>query len=189
MLSSEVYYDKKVISGQIDNVISAAVLFYLMEKKEFTQEALFTTKEEIGESWKSIKDFYEEQIFKKKETGVVENSKELTLVVLDTSPYLSLDEKERGFLTLRNADERAEFDEKIGKKIKKNLNRKKIPYHLKSSDIGKTELGTVIKETKGKINGSTIQLPSTNYHTTYETCTKESLKNYYRVIKSLNEIH
>lgn len=184
MLSNDVYFDKKVISGQIDNVISAAVIFYIMELGEFNQEALFTTKEEIGESYKSIKEFYDGHIFNKENT---EQTTNLSLVILDTSPYLSLDEKERGFLTLRNGDERGIFDEKLGKKIKQITKEKKIPYHLKSPDTGKTELGTVIKETKGKINGTTIQLPTTNYHTTYETCTKESLKNYYRVIRELSK--
>jgi hypothetical protein len=196
MFDSGINFNKKLISGQIDNVISAATIFVLMEERLFTQEAIFTTGEEIGESWKCIQDYYVKNNLLKKskstetlvdDMGLAFNKK-LDLVVIDTSPYLGLDEKPRGFLTLRNGDERGGFDEKQFREIKRILKRKNIPIDLKPSDTGNTELGKLTKETKGKINGITLQLPTTNYHTTYETCTKESLKNYYRVIKKLNHI-
>lgn len=189
---SKIIENKNLISAQIDNVISAAVLFTIMETIPVNQDILFTTREEIGESWKCIKEYYEKNDFVRPkridethEDLEINMNKKIELIVLDTSPYENLDLKQLGFLTLRHGDERGGFDEKVVEDIKKVIKKKKIPYDFKPNDTGNTELGKLTKETRGKINGATLQLPSTNYHTTYETTTKESLSNYYRVIRRL----
>mgnify|MGYP006284243399 FL=1 len=174
MLNPELKNRDNKFWGQIDNAISVAGIFYLMENKSMNQEVIFTIREEIGQSYKSILDFYE-----KKENGGE------TLIVLDTSPYHSFKDKEDGFLVLRHGDERSGFDEDLIREIRKILDNGGVPYNFKPSHMGKTELGKVSKETGGKINGATIQLPSLNYHTSYETSTFESLKNYIKVIAHL----
>jgi putative aminopeptidase FrvX len=174
MFNSKAEEIGNLVSGQIDNVISAACIFELIEKKELQQEVIFTTEEEIGTSWECIKDYSEKH-----------NSK-LKLIVLDTSPYTTLENFHLGYLTLREGDERADFDLELVSSIKKIVDEEKIPTHYKPSFIGNTELGKVVLETEGKLTGVTLQLPTTNYHTTYETCTKESLKNYMKIIEKLN---
>jgi putative aminopeptidase FrvX len=174
MFNSKAEEIGNLVSGQLDNVISAACIFELIETQTLQQEVIFTTEEEIGTSWECIKDYSEKH-----------NSK-LKLVVLDTSPYTTLENYPLGYLTLREGDERAEFDLELVSSIKKIVDEENIPTHYKPSFIGNTELGKVVLETKGKINGVTLQLPTTNYHTTYETCTKESLENYMKIISKLN---
>jgi hypothetical protein len=171
-INAPLFQSNNLISGQIDNVISAAVLFTLLEEQELTSTLLFTTQEEIGNSYQSIVEFY------KKHSGE-------KLYIIDTSPYENLEKGEKGFLTLREGDERGGFSREMGKEIKNILKEMKIPYDIKPSCIGNTELGAVVEHTNGKLNGTTLQLPTTNYHTSFETCTKESLNNYYKVLKKL----
>ncbi len=172
MLNSKINVNENMFSGQIDNVISVAVLYYLLENTDFEQEVIFTTKEEIGLSYNCVLSY-------------LKNKENLKLIVLDTSPYTSFKGKEKGFLTLRYGDENGGFDLELVEDIKKTLIKKKIPYDFKPSFIGMTELGRVSAESKGKIKGTTLQLPSLNYHTTYETSTLESLGNYLEIVEHL----
>lgn len=176
MMKSQIYEEEKFLSGQIDNVISAACLFYLMEKGEFNEEIIFTTQEEIGKSYECVLDYVNlDENFHKK------------IIVLDTSPYSNLEKQPPGFLTLRNGDENGEFDQDLVLEIKNLLDENKLNYDFKSSFFGRTELGRVSSESGGKVNGITLQLPSMNYHTIFETCSKKSLENYVFVIKKLLE--
>lgn len=179
MLNSKIETNENKFFAQIDNVISSAVLFYLLETTNFQNEIIFTTKEEIGQSYLCVTDY-------------INNKKEKThpkLIVLDTSPYENFNNKDTGFLTLRHGDERGGFDNNLVEEIKNILEKNKIPFDFKPSFLGRTELGQTSKKTNGKINGTTLQIPTTNYHTTYETTTIESLKNYLKSIEELNEIN
>jgi hypothetical protein len=176
-IKSKVRENGEYFYGQIDNVISVAVLFYLLENGNFKDEIIFTTKEEIGQSWKCVLDY------------VKKEDKKLKLVVLDTSPYESFDDYPKGFLVLRKGDENGEFDLKLVKVLRDFLDSNGEPHVFKPSDIGKTELGRVIKHTKGKINGVTLQLPTKNYHTSYETSSVKCLKNYCNIIRKLSKIN
>lgn len=178
MLESNIQTKENLFSGQIDNTISTAILLYLLKTTNFKQEIIFTTKEEIGESYKQPLHYLQ----KIKKTKNFQN-----IITIDTSPYENLKFKEKGFLTLRKGDEYSNYNKEISKKIKQNLKNKKIYCHIKPSTNGRTELGKISKESKNKYNGTVIQLPTTNYHTTYETSTIESLENYIQIIKEIAE--
>lgn len=173
MLHSRIEQNQNLISAQLDNVISAAVLYYILETTQFNQEIIFTTKEEIGQSYLGVIEY-------------LKNKKDLKLIVLDTSPYSDFKGKKDGFLTLRYGDENGGFNSELVENIKKTLEKEEISYDFKPDYMGRTELGRISTETKGKINGTTLQIPTLNYHTTYETTTIESLENYLKIIKKLN---
>lgn len=174
MLESSISIFENKFSGQIDNVISAATIFYMIESATLEQEAIFTCGEEFGNSHHSIIDYYKEFDIKNK-----------NLIILDTSPYADFIDKDEGFLVLRYGDERNGFDQELTNEIKKKLEIENIAFEFKPSFMGRTELGKVSKETKGLINGTTLQIPTTNYHTTYETATLASLRNYFKIIHML----
>lgn len=176
MIKSKIYQDEKFISGQIDNVISVAVLFYLLEKGNFNEEIIFTTKEEIGLSYKCVIDYINSQ-----------DNFEKKLIILDTSPYSNIENEKSGFLTLRYGDENGGFNSELVLKIKSILEENQINFDFKPSFLGRTELGRVSSESQGKVNGSTLQLPSMNYHTVFETCSKTSLENFVFIIEKLLE--
>ena len=161
--------------GQIDNAISVAVLLYLLKTTNFQDNIIFTTKEEIGLSWKNVLDYMDK------------DNSNLKIITLDTTPYENFNNKEKGFLVLRKGDENGKFDLQIVEELEKILTENKIPIEYKNSAIGMTELGRISSESKGKYNGATLQIPTLNYHTTYETGTIESLQNYYLAIKLLSE--
>lgn len=176
MFNSNIILKDNLFFGQIDNVISVAVMFYILENFDFTDEMIFTTREEIGKSWECVDEYVRDY-----------DKFNLKLVVLDTSPYENFNGKDKGFLVLREGDENGDFDLNMVEDMKLFLNSNKIPFYFKSKTNGMTELGRVSSESKGKINGITLQLPSLNYHTTYETSTIESLENYTKVILNLLE--
>lgn len=176
MMKSSIYQNENLVSGQIDNVISAAILFYLLEKGDFHEEIIFTTQEEIGKSFECVIDYANFlDVFDKK------------IVILDTSPYSNLANQKSGFLTLRYGDENGGFDSELVLKLKNILEENEINFDFKPSFLGRTELGRVSSESKGRVNGCTLQLPSMNYHTIFETCSKKSLENYVFVLEKLLE--
>jgi putative aminopeptidase FrvX len=174
MLNSNIETFEDKFSGQIDNVISVALLFFLLEKGDFDNQIIFTCEEEIGESYKYIISHFKN----------LEDKSSKKLIVLDTSPYYDFQDKEKGFITLRNGDERGKFEDSFFDLINKIISKLHLPCEIKESFIGRTELGKVMLNST-KIIGTTIQLPTTNYHTIYETSTIKSLENYYKLISNL----
>ncbi|MFW6285537.1 MAG: hypothetical protein ACOC16_00025 [Nanoarchaeota archaeon] len=172
-IKNKITKKKDYFFGQIDNVISVAVIFYLLETTNFQDEIIFTTKEEISQSYKCVLDY-------------CKNSTNKKLIILDTSPFEKLEEYPKGFLVLRKGDEMGRFDIKLTNEILNYFIKNNIPYIFKPSNIGKTELGKIIYKTQGKINGTTIQIPTKNYHTTYETSFIENLQNYIKIIKKVS---
>lgn len=173
MLKPFLKIDNDKFYGQIDNVISAAVIYYFLKNYEVSSEIIFTTKEETGESYEQVLDYFNK------------GKKDMRLAVLDTSPYGDLTEREKGFITLRKGDERHGYDSVLVEEIREKLANKKISFDFKPSFIGRTELGKVSEMTKGKVTGLTLQLPTTNYHSNYETATLKSLENYMEAIEIL----
>ncbi|MDA3855618.1 MAG: hypothetical protein PF569_05130, partial [Candidatus Woesearchaeota archaeon] len=174
-LESKIKTKDDLFFGQIDNVISVAVLYYILKNFDFKQEIIFTTGEEIGVSYQNVLEYMKD----KKEI--------LDIITLDTSPYENFNNKKVGFLTLRKGDENGKFNIELVNQIEKILIENSVSINFKSSKKGITELGRMSSESNGKLNGATIQLPTMNYHTTYETSTMKSLENYFKIIKILSE--
>lgn len=174
------------ISAQLDNVVSVALIIYLY-RLGYQGTALFTAGEEAGKSWRySLAWFQRESIETKR------------LLVLDTSPYPTQTEACEQDLTLRNRDATACFDEEFTGEIvdkcdalgishsykdvwiqKRNLEREK-PLSL-----GRTELGRLIVASDGLISGTTLQIPTTGYHTADETASLASLTAALGLLTSL----
>lgn len=51
--------------------------------------------------------------------------------------------------------------------------------------LGSTEMGRIVKESKGMIQGTTLQIPTTGYHTIEETASINSVKSTLFILKSL----
>ena len=189
-LVSKLHHHKEYFSSQIDNSVSVAVAMQLLEEG-FDGTVIFTTEEEIGRSWKHLEDYLLDNHMETQE-----------LIVLDTSPYRYIHSIDKGLVVLRNRDETGIFNEELVKEIREICENENIPFEFKDEVIaelnkqleeqgldpkkyGHTELGRLVEHTKGKLNGVTIQLPSTNYHTNDELSSKHALKNYYLLLKKL----
>ena len=86
-----------LISAQLDNVISAAIIIYLYQNG-FQGTAFFTAQEEAGKSWRYVYEWF-------RKNKVTTNE----LLVLDTSPYDTRIEADIQQVVLRNRDANARF--------------------------------------------------------------------------------
>ena len=176
----------ELISAQLDNVISVAIIIY-MYNIGYQGTAFFTASEEAGKSWRFLLEWFRRFDIRTDE-----------LLVLDTSPYPTLDEIKNIDIVLRNRDSNAIFKSPLKNRIKKIAVKNRIKYNFKDSylkakmaknsmkgSLGTTELGRLIYATKGEIQGTTLQIPTIGYHTVHETTTKNSVNAMIKILKEV----
>jgi putative aminopeptidase FrvX len=179
-------HEDGLISAQLDNVISIALILY-MYHLGYQGTAFFTAGEEAGRSWRFLLEYFRRFDIKTNE-----------LLVLDTSPYKTLEDVKNLDVILRNRDANGLFKSPLKNKIKKIAIEKRINYHFKDAylknmmrqngtitSLGVTELGRIINATKGEIQGTTLQVPTTGYHTVEETTTKRSVESMIAILSEL----
>lgn len=175
-----------LVSAQIDNTISIATILYLYALG-YQGTAFFTASEEAGKSWRFLLEYFRRFDLTTKE-----------LLVLDTSPYKDENDLNQLDIVLRNRDENAYFRSPLKSKIKKIALKNRIKYHYKDeyiknimkmnnekTSLGVTELGRIIKASKGSIQGTTLQFPTIGYHTINETTSTKSIEAVLKVLKTL----
>lgn len=172
-----------LVSCQLDNVVSAALIIFLF-RKGFQGTGLFTAQEESGRSWRySLSWFHRHEITTQR------------LVVLDTSPYATREDADTQQIALRQKDANGQFAQAMTQELVDGCDSLGLTYGFKDEYIerqnqtrsrpfplGRTELGRIASATDGEINGTTLQIPTTDYHTAYETA---SLSSISAVIKLL----
>ncbi|MCM1982442.1 peptidase M42 [Lyngbya confervoides] len=173
------------ISAQLDNVISAALLVYLFQNG-FEGTALFTAQEEAGRSWRyALSWFQRHQISTQR------------LIVLDTSPYPTREAADAQQVVLRNRDASGSFAPDMTRELVDRCQQLDIHYSFKDIyieeqnrtrprpySLGRTELGKLVTATSGMINGTTLQIPTTDYHTPNETASLSSVDAVIRLLMS-----
>ncbi len=179
--------DGKVLKGQIDNVVSLGVIYTLFQNG-FQGTALVTCEEEIGKSWIHITDWLEKKNIETKE-----------LVILDTSPYRETAPVDGGVIVLRNRDKSEKFNPILVEKIKQRCTDLLMPFQIKDEyflsmgleikDLGSTELGRIVQNSSGRWSGATVQIPTTEYHTSYETTSREAIENFYAILQNILVTH
>lgn len=178
--------ENDLISAQIDNVLSVALILHLYHLG-YQGTAFFTAAEEAGRSWRFLLEYF-------RRFDITTNE----LLVLDTSPYSDIADLNSLNIVLRNRDENAYFRSPLKTKIKKIALKKKIKYHYKDeylknimkqknikTSLGVTELGRIIKASKGNIQGTTLQVPTIGYHTVKETTTKSSIEATLEILNMI----
>jgi putative aminopeptidase FrvX len=172
------YLDRMVhsgdrISAQLDNVLSVAVLIHLF-RHGFQGTAFFTSQEEAGRSWRFLLEWFQRYDLSTNR-----------LLVLDTSPFPDSAQADAQDLVLRRRDTHATFDPATVAELEAICQRLKFTYLFKdewlernneerakeglpSRSIGSTELGRLIVNSAGRIQGASLQIPTTGYHTPRE---------------------
>ncbi len=158
-----------LISCQLDNVVSAALLIYMFQKG-FQGTGLFTAQEESGRSWRYALAWFQRQHLTTQR-----------LVVLDTSPYATREDADAQQIALRWKDANGAFSVEMTQELVDKCEQLGLTYGFKDEYIeqqnktrerpyplGRTELGRIAVATNGEINGTTLQVPTTDYHTAYE---------------------
>jgi putative aminopeptidase FrvX len=174
-----------LISAQLDNVLSAAILIYLFQKG-FQGTGLFTAQEESGRSWRYTLSWFQQQRLTTQR-----------LVVLDTSPYATREDADAQQVTLRHKDTNRLFSAAMTQELVSRCEELGLSYSFKDEYIanqnktrakpyplGRTELGRVAAATEGKINGTTLQIPTTEYHTANETASLAAIVGVIQLLMS-----
>lgn len=180
-------------AGQLDNVLTAAILVYLFEIG-FQGTAFFTAQEEAGRSWRYLLEWF-------RRFGGRANQ----LIVLDTSPYPTRDEADRQQVVLRQRDANAAFNEDLTRQLETLCRQRHIAFSykdhyiaeenerlaaagLKPRSLGSTEMGRIIAASNGLVDGATLQIPTTGYHTMQETASVEACAAFIRLLTDVARI-
>jgi len=181
-----------LLSGQLDNILTAAALVHLFSLG-YQGTAFFTAEEESGGSWRYLLEWF-------RRFGSSTNE----LYVVDTSPYKNREEAEEQLVVLRHRDEFAEFNIETTQKLAQLCESLGIRYGYKDeyiqkqnwardskkspASLGRTELGRITDKSNGLVHGTTLQIPTTGYHTMNETASIESTKAFLQVLMRLGHI-
>lgn len=172
--------DGDLIKGQLDNVLSVALAFELIAGG-FDVTALFTRGEEAGRSWIGLSAYFADSEF-------------ADLLVLDTSPFDEPDVVRSGTVVLRRRDATGVFAADLVERIERSAGLAGVDTVFKDEllaaqgrPLGRTELGRLVSSTSGRLNGATVQVPTTDYHTNRETTSHGAITNVLRVLAALYE--
>ena len=178
---------EKSLKGQLDNVLTAAVLVYLFELG-FEGTAFFTAQEEAGKSWRYLLEWF-------RRFGGSTNQ----LIVVDTSPYPDFAAATEQQLVLRNKDANATFNEELTQRLAELCEKLSIRTQYKDlyveeknrelagkgeapMSLGSTELGRIIAASNELVDGTTLQIPTSGYHTMGETAPVEAVSAFITVL-------
>jgi putative aminopeptidase FrvX len=182
--------EQGLLSAQLDNVFSAAVIIYLY-KCGYQGRAFFTAQEEAGKSWRFLLEWFRR--------FDIQTDR---LLVLDTSPYPTREHAERQDLVLRHRDANARFESPLAAEIEKACEAMNVTFSYKDSylteenrrleaqglpvkSLGSTEMGRIIASSGGSVQGTTLQVPTTGYHTASETVSTQAVAGMLELLKAL----
>ena len=185
--------DEGLFSGQLDNVLTAAVLVHLYSLG-FQGTAFFTAEEESGGSWRYLLEWF-------RRFGGSTNE----LYVVDVSPYRNREEADKQQVVLRNRDEFAEFNVETTQTLAQICEELGVEYTYKDlyiehmnnmhpgtdspqMSLGRTELGRITHKSEGLVHGTTLQIPTTGYHTMNEAASIESTLAFMKVLARISEL-
>ncbi len=173
--------------GQLDNVLAAAIGVELIESG-FPGSVLFTLGEEAGRSWEALAAWFEHPV--------------ANLLVLDTSPFHkgpfdtgpfgNAGPVDDGAVVLRHEDAGARFDDAATERVAAAATAAGAPIVWKDDvlrdagrPLGRTELGRLVDATAGTVTGTTLQIPTTDYHSNHETTSRVAIQATMRVLAEL----
>ncbi len=181
-----------LLSGQLDNVLTAACLVHLFSLG-YQGTAFFTAQEEAGRSWRYLLEWF-------RRFGHTTNR----LFVVDTSPFPNVEAANEQLLVLREKDANAAFNPQATQLVedlcrKNDLsfvykdryveaeNKKLVSAGDNPRSLGSTEMGRIIAASNGLVDGTTIQIPTSGYHTMEESASWESVDAFIKLLTDLSD--
>lgn len=176
--------------GQLDNVLTAALLVHLFSLG-YQGTAFFTAQEEAGRSWRYLLEWF-------RRFGGRTNQ----LIVLDTSPYPDSATADQQQIVLRRKDANALFNATTTDRIEalcrdqglsfsykdayiEERNRVAEAQGLAVQSLGSTEMGRITAASNGLVHGTTLQIPTTGYHTMEESAALETCEAYLTLLQQI----
>jgi hypothetical protein len=181
----------QALQGQLDNVITIAALVYLFECG-FEGTAFFTAQEEAGKSWRYLLEWF-------RRFGGSTNQ----LIVVDTSPFPDLETASRQQLVLRDRDANAPFNRELTARVAATceaagyrvlykdrwVEEQNVAARARGespASLGSTEMGRIVAASRGLVDGTTLQIPTSGYHTMLESAPIASVNAFLDVIGRLS---
>ncbi|MET0066832.1 MAG: hypothetical protein ABW076_10870 [Candidatus Thiodiazotropha sp.] len=179
-----------LLSAQLDNVLTAAHLVHLFALG-FQGTAFFTAQEESGSSWRYLLEWF------RRFNGATER-----LIVVDTSPFPDRSSADRQQVVLRHRDANADFHRETTRHLEQlclehnishsfkdtyidDLNRQAVAAGNEPQSLGSTELGRIAAASNGFVQGTTLQIPTTGYHTMSETSSFEASDRFSELLLAI----
>lgn len=193
-----------LLTAQLDNVLCAATLVYLFEHG-FKGTAFFTAQEEAGKSWRYLLEWFRRFGSSTNQLVVIDTSPfptqadaEKQHVVLrhkDANAAFneSLTQQLKSLCESSNISYQFK-DEYIQQQNAANQNaaNQNSASQTQSNSggtpplgLGSTELGRIIAASQGLVDGTTLQIPTSGYHTMEETANMNSVKAFLRILSQL----
>lgn len=179
--------------GQLDNVLTAAALVHLFSLG-FQGTAFFTAQEECGSSWRFLLEWFRRF-----------GSSTHELIVVDTSPFPDVPAADAQALVLRWRDANGLFSERTTQRLEALCRDLDIPYVFKDrlvaeknthaeaegrkpQSLGSTEMGRIVVASQGLVQGTTLQVPTTGYHTMEESASEVSCRAFLKALMHLGSV-
>ena len=176
--------------GQLDNVLTVAMLVHLFGLG-YQGTAFFTAQEEAGKSWRYLLEWF-------RRFGGSANQ----LIVIDTSPYADAEAANRQQVVLRHRDANAEFNIATTARLREicemlkidysfkdefitEKNRQAVEHGLPTQSLGSTEMGRITLASGGLVHGTTLQIPTTGYHTTEESASTDACRSFVELLMAV----
>ncbi|GAA5525699.1 hypothetical protein Maes01_02271 [Microbulbifer aestuariivivens] len=176
-----------ILSAQLDNVLSAAHLVHLFALG-FQGTAFFTAAEEAGSSWRYLLEWF------RRFNGATNR-----LVVVDTSPYPDRKTADSQQVVLRHRDANAQFHPGTTEELERLCRLEGISFSYKDDyieeqnflsagsgaepqSLGSTEMGRIVAASGGFVQGTTLQIPTTGYHTMNESASLAANSGFSRLM-------
>lgn len=181
------------LKGQLDNVLTAALLVHMFSLG-YQGTAFFTAQEESGSSWRYLLEWF-------RRFGGSTNQ----LIVLDTSPYPNREAVLKQEVVLRKKDSHAHYHETTTQALAQACDELGIRYSYKDEfveaqnnelqkqglppkSLGSTEMGRIILASNGFVHGTTLQIPTTGYHTMQESTSIQSCQSFLNLLMKVAEL-
>ncbi len=175
------------ISGQLDNVLTAAHLVHLFSLG-FQGTVFFTAQEESGSSWRYLLEWFRRF-----------NGETDRLIVVDTSPYPDRHSADQQQVVLRKKDANALFNKDLTTWLETLCTEQNIAFAYKDEyidqqnrhaeqhgghphSLGSTEMGRIIAASNGFVQGTTLQIPTSGYHTMSEAASLAANEAFSRLL-------
>jgi hypothetical protein len=117
---------------------------------------------------------------------------------VDTSPFPDRDSADSQLLVLRRKDANAAFNPAMSSRLEDICKAVGFTYLFKdeyieaqnakaqaeggeTQSLGSTELGRIVAASNGFVQGTTLQIPTTGYHTMEESCSLAATSAFNRV--------
>lgn len=181
------------LKAQLDNVLTAALLVHMFSLG-YQGTAFFTAQEESGSSWRYLLEWF-------RRFGGSTNQ----LIVLDTSPYPNREAVLKQDVVLRKKDSHAHYHETTTQALAQACDELGIGYSYKDEfveaqnrelqqqglppkSLGSTEMGRIILASNGFVHGTTLQIPTTGYHTMQESTSIQSCQSFLALLMKVADM-